>query len=444
MVPSAAVATPVMDAGQTIDTARPRRQWCVSVVYLRLGCDHLSGRAALGTKADGKDIMEKAIHGRRGLGAALAAGVAGLLTLLGLAAAGPSAHAATRLSAQEPTCAHLGGRTHVGRFGGISHAQSVRASCNVHITSDAANGTPPLIFHGGPVMGTLSTGPVVVTPIFWNPAGHPMTSAYKDIITTYIRDVAKASGQHSNIYSTLNEYFGNNGDIRYMMELGSPVNDTNPLPADGCKVNGHDTARIYADNSGYNACLDDDQLTAEIDRIIAARGLTRDFAHIYAIFLPKHVESCFFAGSTTTRNNFCTINYQPSAAYCAYHSQALSGTIYANMPFPIYQSPVGFTCGSDARFPAIQTPNGDPDADTEISPTSHEVMEAITDPDVSTGWYDSSGFENGDECAYVFGPTQGTAGQLYNQVINHNHYLTQEEFSNLDFAQTGLGCLQGE
>jgi hypothetical protein len=390
--------------------------------------------------------MKRAMHGRRGLGAALAVGAAGLLSLVTLTAAAASAHAATRASLQAPSgCAsRVGGPTQVGRFGGISRAVPVRANCQVHNTSDAANGTPPLIFHGGSVMGTLSTGPVVVTPIFWNPAGHPMTAAYKNILTTYIRDVAAASGQHSNVYSTLNEYFGANGAIRYRIELGSPVNDLSPLPPDGCKVNGHDTARIYADNSGYNACLDDAQVTAEIDNIVTARGLPRDLAHIYVMFLPKHVESCFFAGSTTTASNFCTINYQPSAAYCAYHSQAASGSVYANMPFPIYSSPVGFTCGSDARFPAIETPNGDPDADTEVSPTSHEVMEAITDPDTSTGWYDSSGYENGDECAYVFGVTQGASGQLYNQVIQRRHYLTQEEFSNLDFAKTGLGCLQSE
>jgi hypothetical protein len=114
------------------------------------------------------------------------------------------------------------------------------------------------------------------------------------------------------------------------------------------------------------------------------------------------------------------------------------------MPFPIYQSAVGFTCGSEKDFGAIQSPNGNPDADVEISPTSHEVMESITDPDTATGWYDSSGFENGDECAYVYGATQGTAGQLYNQVIGGRRYLTQEEFSNRDFARTGGGCLPYE
>jgi hypothetical protein len=123
--------------------------------------------------------------------------------------------------------------------------------------------------------------------------------------------------------------------------------------------------------------------------------------------------------------------------------------IYANLSYPIYHSAlqtVAYTCGSDAgsAFGKIQSPNGNVDADVEISPTSHEIMEAITDPDVNTGWYDVSGYENGDECAYVYGTPQGAAGQYYNQVINHNHYLTQEEFSNNDFLRTGLGCLQGE
>ena len=100
------------------------------------------------------------------------------------------------------------------------------------------------------------------------------------------------------------------------------------------------------------------------------------------------------------------------------------------------------TTAGEYRY--LTTPNGNPDADTEVSPTSHETMEAITDPDTTTGWYDSSGFENGDECAYVFGATHGTPGQLYNQIINHGHYLTQEEFSNRDFAATGGGCLPFE
>ena len=378
-------------------------------------------------------------HGRRGLGHILVLGAAGLLgaTLL---AAGTSANATSKTSS-ELACTPTG-HTRVGHFAGIVHA--LKPGCVAHHNSDAAIGTPPLLFHGGQVMGTPSTGPVVVTPIFWNPTGHPMASGYKSVLKTYLGDVAADSGMHTNVFSTLNQYFGANGQISYQVRRGTPINDTGALPASGCVVAKTDFTKIYADGTGYDACLDDDQVIAETDRVVTSHGLPRDLAHIYVLFLPKHVESCFYAGGTTTANNACTINHHKSAAYCAYHSQAPSSTVYANMPFPIYRSDAGFTCGTEKDFPTIEAPNGNPDADVEVSPTSHEIMEAITDPDTTFGWFDRSGFENGDECAYVFGPTQGAAGHLYNQVINGHHYLTQEEFSNRDFFRTGLGCLQSE
>jgi hypothetical protein len=74
-------------------------------------------------------------------------------------------------------------------------------------------------------------------------------------------------------------------------------------------------------------------------------------------------------------------------------------------------------------------------------------MEAITDPNVTNGWFDAQGYENGDECAYVYGAASGTAGALYNQTINGHNYLTQEEFSNADFNHPTVGkggCVQSE
>jgi hypothetical protein len=38
-------------------------------------------------------------------------------------------------------------------------------------------------------------------------------------------------------------------------------------------------------------------------------------------------------------------------------------------------------------------------------------MEAITDPDTVSGWYDQINYEHGDECAYVYGtPVGGRLG----------------------------------
>ena len=388
--------------------------------------------------------MTRIARGTR-IRALASAALASLFGLAVVAAGGVAAHAATGAPTAGSGCpSHVNGGPRVNHFGGLVHPQAHNPACRVRTAGDAGVGTPPLLFHGGAVMGTASTGPVVVTPIYWTPSGHPIDATYRHVIDSYLADVAGASGQRTNVYSTLAEYYGNNGSIRYRLRLGTPISDTHPLPTDGCKVNGRDQKNIYSDRTGYDSCLSDSQVIAETDQVRAAHGLPRDNGHLYVMFLPKHVESCFYGGSTTTSNNYCTINHQPSAAYCAYHAQAPSSTIYANMAYPIYNSPVGYTCGSDATFATVQSPNGDPDADVEISPTSHEIMEAITDPDTVTGWYDSSDYENGDECAYIYGATQGAAGQLYNQVIRSGHYLTQEEFSNRDFFATGGGCLQSE
>jgi hypothetical protein len=384
----------------------------------------------------------KNAHKRWGLGVSL-------LLLAGTALASVTPPAASAAS-QPPRACGLPSRS--GHIAGIvpaiggqcptNSAHQATSNTKAHNTSDPASGTPPLIFHGGSMMMTPSTGPLVVTPIFWNPSSFPMGSSYTSLISSYLSAVSSASGQNTNVFSVLNEYNGNNGQINYSVTLGTPVNDTHALPRSGCTVASRDKTRIYADGSGYSACLDDAQLQTEINSVTAASGLPRNLSHIYVLYLPKHVESCFNPGSTTTSANACTINYQPSAAYCAYHSETASSAVYASMPYPVYNSGTGFSCGSESSFGVVESPNGNPDADVAISPTSHEISEAITDPDTSTGWYDSSGYEIGDECAYIYGATQGTAGQLYNQVINGLHFLTQEEFSNNDFAVTGGGCVQ--
>jgi hypothetical protein len=395
--------------------------------------------------------VRRALQVRRRQGELLAAITGGLLIVATLAVVGTSAQAATR--SPHTTASACGAQVqvpgHVGRIGGITRAVPTRSGC-VHITGDPAGGTPPLLFHGGPVMDTSQTGALVIRPIFWAPRGHPIDANYRSIINQYLGDVAAASGQHTNVYSTATEYFGTNGgNIRYKVKVRSAINDTHALPASGCTLEAVDTANVYADSSGYNACLDDDQIIAETDRLVTNRNLRRDYAHIYVMFLPKHVEACFAPGLTSNAKNACTINYEPSAAFCAYHSQAPDGLEYANMPFPIYFSGAGFTCGSNARiaFPGvIQSPNNNPDGDTEISPTSHEINELITNPDnngaTASGWFDVAGFENGDECAFTYGPVQGPSGQAFNQVINGNHYITQEEFSNSSFFASGGGCLQ--
>ena len=407
--------------------------------------------------------MKKA-HKRWGLGAALilAAGTSLAMATPTVARAAPSVVSTPANPPCTISASQVNSKARPQGIGGVIVASGTSATCQdpPPPPEPAFSGTPPLLFHGSPaicsftpcnngdVMMTRQTGPLVITPIFWAPAGHPMSAAYERIITNYLIEVALSSGQNTNVYSVLNEYYGNNGQIRYNVRPSLPIYDSNALPANGCTVAHADTTNIYADGSGYNACLDDNQLQAEVDSVTAARHLPHDLSHIYVLYLPKAVESCFNPGSSvsTAGGQACTINHQPTAAYCAYHSEDPANAVYANLAYPIYQSPVGFTCGSDARFPVVESPNGNRDADTEVSPTSHEISEAITDPDVQTGWYDSTGNEIGDDCAYIYGATGGRPGALYNQTFFGLHFLTQQEFSNNVFNASGgtAGCVDSQ
>ena len=192
--------------------------------------------------------MRKA-HKRLGLSAALAL-VAGSMLAMGT----PMAASAAPHSAASPSTS--GSCVKIHDKVGKNHIAIMPAAgtCAANHESDVANGTPPLIWHGGPVMGTRQTGPVDVVPIFWSPANFPMAFSYKALLLNYHGAVANESGHVTNVYSVATEYFGSNGQIRYQFTPSFPIFDSDPLPASGCTVAGTDTSGIYADSSGYSAC----------------------------------------------------------------------------------------------------------------------------------------------------------------------------------------------
>ena len=299
-----------------------------------------------------------------------------LVAFFTIAALGGSAQAASG------ACASEGGSS--AALGSFQWRDRCGASDLGCVGADnAAVGDPPLIFHGGPVMGTQSTGPLVVTPIFWNPAGHPMDPGYKSS-STYLGDVAPRSGQHTNVFSTLTEYFGNNGQIRYKVRAGTPIDDTSALPARRLHLARTDTHRDLRRRLRLQRLPGRCPGSGRDQQRHRGQQPAGQLSHIYVLFLPKHVESCFIRRLDTHRRptpaRSTTSRARPTARTTARPptGDACTRTCRSRSTM----SPVGFTCGSDASsFGVIESPNGNPDADTEISPTSHEIMEAITDPD---------------------------------------------------------------
>jgi hypothetical protein len=92
--------------------------------------------------------------------------------------------------------------------------------------------------------------------------------------------------------------------------------------------------------------------------------------------------------------------------------------IYANQPY----------AGSASGCRVPSSPNNDLDADSTINVTSHEHMEAVTDP-VLNAWSDLTGQEIGDKCAWDFG-TPSLAGGKANVQWNGNYYIVQQEWDN--------------
>ena len=113
--------------------------------------------------------------------------------------------------------------------------------------------------------------------------------------------------------------------------------------------------------------------------------------------------------------------------YCGWHTYGtLNGT-------PIKYAFVGDAAGSSLGNCAEQTsnsPNGDPAVDAMVSVMSHELEEAASDPQLNA-WYDSSGEENADKCAWTFGTTYHTSnGSLANVNLGGLDYLIQQNWLN--------------
>jgi len=295
---------------------------------------------------------------------------------------------------------------------------------NIHVfptanlkASLAQADTGPLVYNGGPVM---QNG---VTPyaIFWVPAKlqNGATSAisahYQTVEKNMLGDYMGHGIDNNNTQYTQQVNF--TGAKTYIQNKGSATIsyvDTNPFPASGC-----------TDKATPGNCITDAQLRAEIARVMALKVWTGGLNKMFFVFTSSGEGSCF--DSTNTQ---CAYTY-----YCAYHSYFLGGTtgttpiIYANQPYGN---------ASVCQAPGTPSPNSDVSADTAATSASHELTEAITDPELNA-WYTSMGNEIGDLCAYDYGALYSWDGGKANQMWNGRFYMLQTEFDNNQLACVQIG-----
>jgi hypothetical protein len=222
------------------------------------------------------------------------------------------------------------------------------------IVPKAAN----ISYHGGP---TLTSAKVVF--IFWGPSFNNAASPdfqYARTLQSY-RNQFGTTGE----YNTITQYSG-----IQLANLGSG------------------TADMF-DTTTPPTNVSDTAVRNEVNKYLSTH--TKNNSTIYEVVLPR--TSFSSSGSSTSCGG-------TRLSYCAYHSWIGSGTTatkYSIQPYP--------SCSG------CQV-SGFSDVQDQEHFVCHETREAVTDP-TGQGWFDSSGAEADDKCAWSPTPFLGTGGFAY-------------------------------
>jgi hypothetical protein len=273
----------------------------------------------------------------------------------------------------------------------------------IHWSRDVAQGfadrarrgrrSPNMTYHGGKIMPT-----VVSKAIFWGPSWTSNVFVADKIVGL---NLWYNGHSDSNYAATVNEYTDTVGQ-------GHEVGST------GFVHQGH-----IIDPSTASGGSSTSAILNEVCKQITAGNIVPDPAGNG--YYPVYVD--------VKRGN---------ASYCAYHS-------------------VGTCQGHSVQFAFFFNLDGDAGCDPKdtqtahsqglaalANVTAHEISEARSDPATPGAWYDSSGAENGDKCAWTFNVPFVT-------FPNGTSWKLQGEWSNAAFtAGTGYpnssnqkGCLDG-
>ena len=209
----------------------------------------------------------------------------------------------------------------------------------------------------------------------------------------FLRDLSR-----SDLIHVVDQYVGLHSGLRYTVGSRAFINFTPPASP-----------------------FTDDDMLAFVHAVASKTGET-GYGHIYHVFLPQGVDECF--------DSTFSVCYSPDNPdtffFCAYHGYAdfddIGHVLYSVEPYQ------GSDC-ADHQAANGPLPNGvliDSTNDT----LSHELIEAITDPDLDA-WWNSIGFgmfgqEIADECLFADGPATFRVGD--------RRYAAQTEYSNAEHA----------
>ena len=297
----------------------------------------------------------------------------------------------------------------VGAFLTYGNAQSVRHATHVvptgkgwgvetptGISPAEAKPNPAVVtgnginYHGGPVM----PGTVNIYFIWYGNWTNGPRASDSQTTVSLMDTLYDSGGMGGSGYALINSTYGD-----------STHNVSGNFVLAGSTTN----------NYSQGTRLSDRGVRTVVSNAISSHALPSDTNGIYFVLTSSDVNET---------SGFCT-------QYCGWHTRATIGG--ADIKYAFVGNPD--RCSSACEI-QTSSPNGDSGADGMASIMAHETEEAISDPDLNA-WYDSSGAENADKCAWKFGPTTGTIGnRAYNQTFGGHNWLIQMNWENA----RGGGC----
>lgn len=252
-----------------------------------------------------------------------------------------------------------------------------------HAGTAAAAGTA-ISYHGGPVIANPSgvnvyfiwygnwatqspTGKSILTDMMDNAGGQP----YFNINTTYYQTSNTPANQ-----------------VKNLITLSGAIDDV---------------------SESQGSKLTDTKVKAIVKNALSAGKLPVDPNAVYFVLTTKDVNET---------SGFCT-------QYCGWHNHASLLGVDVKYAFVGDASRCLSACAAQST-----SPNGNPGVDGMASVVMHELEEAASDPDLNA-WYDGSGAENADKCAWTFGTTFNPGnGSMANVTWGTRSYLIQQNWVN--------------
>jgi hypothetical protein len=256
------------------------------------------------------------------------------------------------------------------------------------LTTGGTGSLTPLLNHGGPVIKTPTA--YVIWYGNWNRGNGTDTPAGQQIVR---------------------DFFNTIGGSPYFL-----INSTYGSGITGSVINGGETTV-----TGYpqGTSLTDTEIKTIVNNAITV-------SHT----LPYNANGIYFVLSSSDvseTSGFCT-------QYCGWHTAATPSAGHIRYSFVGNAARCITSCAAQSS-----SPNSNAGVDGMISVVAHELEEATTDPDLNA-WYDSSGAENGDKCAWTFGHFQYQVGNgsWANVHLGSRDFLIQR---NVRFNTGGQFCM---